>query len=161
MASTTVTEKISCTGTSNAPTSYSVTSMSFIDFFHSDLKYQGSLSRKSRNFTDHFWVSQCPLCLKNGEDLISQTSHLFFLLLPWKHVKRWASQNKRLAISQMAFHAQKVLRTLEKRVPGHLSNINNFWDSLLLKLSINVEKRESHTALQVPHILQFIFYFSF
>ena len=43
----------------------------------------GPVSRKSRNFTGHFRVSQFPLYLKNGEDLIRQlTSQLFFFLLP-------------------------------------------------------------------------------
>ena len=42
----------------------------------------GAVSRKSRNFTGHFWVSQFPLYLKNGKHLIRQTSQLFFFLLP-------------------------------------------------------------------------------
>ena len=37
---------------------------------------QGPVSRKSRNFTGHFRMSQFPLYLKNGEDLSRQTSHL-------------------------------------------------------------------------------------
>ena len=64
---------------------------------------QGPVSRKSRNFTGHFRVSQFPLYLKNGEDLSCQASQLFFFLLSLKHVKRPAFQNKRLAVSQMAF----------------------------------------------------------
>ena len=47
-----------------------------------DLIDQGPVSRKSRNFTGHFRVSQFPLYLKNGEDLSRQTSQLFFFLLP-------------------------------------------------------------------------------
>ena len=42
----------------------------------------GPVSQKSRNFTGRFRVSQFPLYLKNGEDLIRQTSQLFFFLLP-------------------------------------------------------------------------------
>ena len=42
---------------------------------------QGPVSRKSRNFTGHFRMSQFPLYLKNGEDLRRQTSQLFFFLL--------------------------------------------------------------------------------
>ena len=45
------------------------------------------------------------------------TSQLFFFLLPWKHVKRSAFQNKQLAISQMAFRARKIFRIFEKRAP--------------------------------------------
>ena len=42
----------------------------------------GPVSRKSRNFTGHFRVSQFPLFLKNGEDLSRQTLQLFRFLLP-------------------------------------------------------------------------------
>ena len=45
-------------------------------------KLQGPVSRKSRNFTGHFRVSQFPLYLKNGEDLSRQTSQSLFFLLP-------------------------------------------------------------------------------
>ena len=45
-------------------------------------RFQGPVSQKSRNFTGRFRVSQFPLYLKNGEDLIRQTSQLFFFLLP-------------------------------------------------------------------------------
>ena len=38
----------------------------------------GTVSRKSRNFTGHFRVSQFPLYLKNGEDLSRQTSQTSF-----------------------------------------------------------------------------------
>ena len=55
----------------------------------------------------NFRVSQFPLYLKNGEDLSRQISKSFFFLLPLKHVKRSALQNKRLAVSQMAFRARK------------------------------------------------------
>ena len=82
----------------------------------------GPVSRKSRDFTGHFRVSQFPFYLKNGEDLSRQTSQLVCFLLPWKHVKRSAFQNKRLAVSQMAFRAQKVFGTFEKRAPGHYLN---------------------------------------
>ena len=37
-------------------------------------RVQGPVSRRSRNFTGHFRVSQFPLYLKNGEDLSDQTS---------------------------------------------------------------------------------------
>ena len=84
---------------------------------------QGPVSRKSRNFTGHFRVSQFRLYLKNGEDLSRQTSQSFFFLSPWKQVKRSAFQNKRLAVSQMAFRTRKVFGTFEKRAsglnPGH------------------------------------------
>ena len=46
------------------------------------LVFQGPVSQKSRNFTGHFRVSQFLLYLKNGDDLIRQTSQLFFFLLP-------------------------------------------------------------------------------
>ena len=39
------------------------------------------------------------------------------LSLPWNHVKRSAFQNKRLAVSQMAFRARNVFGTFEKRAP--------------------------------------------
>ena len=78
----------------------------------------GTFSRKSRNFTGHFRVTQFPLYLKNGEDLSRQTLQSFFLLLPLKHVKTSAFQSKRLAVSQMAFRARKVIGAFEKRVPG-------------------------------------------
>ena len=42
------------------------------------LRHLGPVSRKSRNFTGHFRVSQFPLYLKNGDDLIRQTSQLIF-----------------------------------------------------------------------------------
>ena len=38
-----------------------------------NLSEMGGVSRKSRNFTGHFRVSQFHLYLKNGEDLICQT----------------------------------------------------------------------------------------
>ena len=79
---------------------------------------QGAVSRKSRNFMGHFRGSQFLLQLKNGEHLICQTSQLIFFLLPWKHVKRSAFQNKWLAISQMAFWAWKGFGTFEKQAPG-------------------------------------------
>ena len=50
---------------------------------------------------------------QNGEDLIHQTSRLFFFLS--NHVKRSAFQNKRFLVSQMAFRARKVIRAFEKR----------------------------------------------
>ena len=78
----------------------------------------GPVSRKSRNFTGHFRMSQFPLYLKNREDLRRQTSQLFFFLLSWKLNKRSAFQNKRLAVSQMAFRARKVFGTFEKQAPG-------------------------------------------
>ena len=81
---------------------------------------QRPVSRKSRNFTGHFRVSQFPLYLKNGEDLSHQTSQSFFFLLPLKHVKRLTFQNERLAVSQMAFRARKVFGTIEKQAPGHV-----------------------------------------
>ena len=80
----------------------------------------GPVSQKSRNFTGRFRVSQFPLYLKNGEDLIRQTSQLFFFWLPRKHFKRWAFQNKRLAVSQMTFRPRKAFGTFEKRAPGQL-----------------------------------------
>ena len=69
----------------------------------------------------HFWVSQFPLYLKDGGDLSRQTSQYFFFLLPWTHVKRSASQNKRLAVLQIAFRARKVIGTFEKQAPGSLA----------------------------------------
>ena len=68
-----------------------------------NLSEQGPVSRKSRNFTGHFRMSQFPMYLKNGQDWSRQTSQSFCFLLPWKHVKRWAFQSKRLTASQMAF----------------------------------------------------------
>ena len=65
------------------------------------------VSRKSRNFTGRLRVSPFPLYLKNGKDLSLQTSQSFFFLLPWKHVKISAFQNKRLAVSQMVFRDRK------------------------------------------------------
>ena len=79
---------------------------------------QWPVSRKSRNFTGHFRVSQFPLYLKNGKDLSHQTSQSFFFLLPLKHVERLTFQNERLAVSQMAFRARKVFGTFEKQAPG-------------------------------------------
>ena len=79
---------------------------------------QGPVSRKSRNFTGHFRVSQLPLYLENGEDLSSQTSQSFFFLLLRKHVERPAFKNKRLAVSQMAFRARNIFGTFEKQAPG-------------------------------------------
>ena len=38
----------------------------------------GPVSRKSRNFTGHFRVSQFPLYFKNGEDLSHQTPQTCF-----------------------------------------------------------------------------------
>ena len=52
---------------------------------------QGPVSRKSRNLTGHFRVSQFPRYLKNGEDLSCQTSQSVCFLLPWKRVKKSAS----------------------------------------------------------------------
>ena len=54
----------------------------------------GPVSRKSRNFTGHFWVSQflVYLIVSRGDPLLTmcisrtesrQTSHLFFFLFPW------------------------------------------------------------------------------
>ena len=63
----------------------------------------GPFLKKSRNFTGHFRVSSFPLYLKNGENLIRQTSQLFFFLLPWKHVKRSGFQSKRLAYKAGVF----------------------------------------------------------
>ena len=63
-----------------------------------EVGYLGSVPRKSRNFTNHFWVKQFPLYLKNGEDLSRQTSQPFFFLLPLKHVKISAFQSKWLAV---------------------------------------------------------------
>ena len=74
-------------------------------------------SRKSRDFTGHFRGSQFPLYLKNGVDLSRQTSQSVCFLLPWKHLKRSAFLNKRLAGSQMAFRSRKVFGTFEKRYP--------------------------------------------
>ena len=88
--------------------------------------HQGPVSRKSRNFSGHFRVSQFPLYLKNGKDLSRQTLQLFFFF-----VKRSALQNKRLAVSQMAFRARKVFGTFEKRAPGyscrsdHIPNVSD------------------------------------
>ena len=42
---------------------------------------QGPVSRKSRNFTGHFRMSQFPLYLNNGENLSRQTSKSFFSFL--------------------------------------------------------------------------------
>ena len=88
--------------------------------YNGDHPDQGPVSRKSRNFTGHFRVSQFPLYLKNGEDLSRQTLQLFFFLLPCKHFKRSALRSKRLAVSQMAFRARKVFGTFEKRAPGDI-----------------------------------------
>ena len=68
----------------------------------------GPVSRKARNCTGATipFVSQ------------ERRGFKFFLLLPLKHVKRSAFQSKRLAVSQIAFRARKVIGTFEKRAPG-------------------------------------------
>ena len=103
---------------------------------------QGPVSRKSRNFTGHFRVSQFPLYLKNGEDLSRQASQLFFFLLSLKHVKKPAFQNKRLAVSQMAFrktfeklalglpHQASVVEIAVDRVNHHPMDISVGFDKL-------------------------------
>ena len=43
---------------------------------------------------------------------------LISFLLPLQHIKRPALQNKQVVVLRLAFRAQKVVGTFEKRAPG-------------------------------------------
>ena len=88
----------------------------------------GPVSQKSRNFSGLFRVPLFPLYLRNAEVLSLQTSQSSWFFLYYKHVKRSAFQNKRIAVWQLAFRARKVLGTFEKRAPGiRLWPKNLYW----------------------------------
>ena len=76
----------------------------------------GPVSRKSRNFSGLFRVTEFSLYLENEGVSRHETLQLF--LFPLQHMKRTALQNKQIVILRMAFRARKVILTFEKRAPG-------------------------------------------
>ena len=88
-------------------------------FFQVDGKLlaPGPVSQKSRNFSGLFRAPQFFFYLRNAEILSHQTSLSSWFFIQWKHVKRWAFENKWLAIWQLAFRAQNVHGTFEKQTP--------------------------------------------
>ena len=78
---------------------------------------QGPVSRKSRNFSGVFRVTQFSLYLQNEGVSRHETLQLFLFLFPLQHMKRQALQNKQVIVLRLAFRARKVLGTFEKRAP--------------------------------------------
>ena len=79
----------------------------------------GPVSRKSRNFSGVFRVTQFSLYLQNEGVSRHETLQLFLFLFPLQHMKRQALQNKQVIVLRLAFRARKVLGTFEKRAPGN------------------------------------------
>ena len=75
------------------------------------------LSRKSRNFSGVFRVTQFSLFLQNEGVSRHENLHLFLFLFALQHMKRRALQNKHVVVLRMAFRARKVSGTFEKRAP--------------------------------------------
>ena len=73
--------------------------------------------KKPHNFSRLFRAPQFPLYLLNADILSHQTLEPSWLFLHQKYVKRSAFQNKRIAVSLLAFRAQKFLGTFQKQVP--------------------------------------------
>ena len=88
---------------------------------------QGPVSRKSRNFSGVFRVTQFSLYLQNKGVSRHETLQLFLFLFPLQHMKRPALQNKQVVVLRPAFRARKVLGTFEKRVPGLQLNTYDFF----------------------------------
>jgi len=82
------------------------------------LSHLGPISRKSRNFSGVFRVTQFSLYLQNEGVSRHETLQLFLFLFPLQHMKRPALQNKQVIVLRLAFRARKVLGTFEKRAPG-------------------------------------------
>ena len=82
------------------------------------LSDQGPVSRKSRNFSGAFRVTQFFLYLQNGGVSRHETLQLFLFLFTLQRMKRSALQNKQVVLLRMAFRARKVLGAFEKRAPG-------------------------------------------
>ena len=80
---------------------------------------QGPVSRKSRNFSGAFRVTQFSLYLQNEGVSRHETLQLFLFLFPLQHMKRPALQNTQVVLLRLAFRARKVLGTFEKRAPGY------------------------------------------
>ena len=78
----------------------------------------GPVSRKSRNFSGVFRVTQFSLYLQNEGVSRHETLQLFLFLFPLQLMKRPALQNKQVVVLRLAFRARKVLGTFEKRAPG-------------------------------------------
>ena len=78
----------------------------------------GPVSRKSRNFSGVFRVTQFSLYLQNEGVSRHETLQLFSFLLLLQHIKRPALQNKQVVVLRLAFRARKVVGTFEKRAPG-------------------------------------------
>ena len=72
------------------------------------LKDLGPVSRKSRNFSGVFRVTQFSLYLQNEGVSRHETLQLFLFLFPLQHIKRPALQNKQVVVLGMAFRAQKA-----------------------------------------------------
>ena len=83
-----------------------------------DISDQGPVSRKSRNFSGVFRVTQFSLYLQNEGVSRQETLQLFLFLFHLQHMKRPALQNKQVVLLRMAFSARKVLGTFEKRTPA-------------------------------------------
>ena len=81
-------------------------------------RHQGPVSRKPRNFSGVFRVTQFSLYLQNEGVSRHETLQLFLFLFPLQQVKRSALQNKQVVILRMAYRARKVLGTFEKRAPA-------------------------------------------
>ena len=81
-------------------------------------KALGPVSRKSRNFSGAFRVTQFFLYLQNGGVSRHETLQLFLFLFTLQRMKRSALQNKQVVLLRMAFRARKVLGAFEKRAPG-------------------------------------------
>ena len=69
---------------------------------------QGPVSRKSRNFSGVFRVTQFSLYLQNEGVSRHETLQLFLFLFPLQHMKRPALQNKQVVVLRLAFRARNV-----------------------------------------------------
>ena len=113
----------------------------------------GPVSRKPRNFSGVFRVTQFSLYLQNEGVSRHETLQLFLFLFPLQQVKRSALQNKQVVILRMAYRARKVLGTFEKRAPGvRFSKVPRLFghisgEIILLSLCIFKTKESRRTKL--------------
>ena len=97
------------------------------------ISVQGPVSRKSRNFSGLFRMTEFSLYLQTQGVSRHETLQLFLFLFPLQHMKRPALQNKQIVILRMAFRARKVIGTFEKRAPETVRNVAG-WNTYLFMM---------------------------
>ena len=89
------------------------------------------------------------LYLQNEGVLRHKIFHLFEFLFPLQHMERPALQNERVGVIRMAFRAQRVFGTFEKRTPDSVMK------QLVLHFSLTFEANKKLTFGKIKGAVYF------